>query len=143
MVRKKCGLSLDGIDLYDRKFLAVAALVTVAFAALFLENDDFFAAFVFEDGGLDRGAFDKRGAKLYGVALTDGQNGINGDGIVLVGVLITVYEEDIPLFYGELASLCFNRRFHWKKQAEKEAAAEKARYFVPGSAGWTNACTGV
>ena len=42
----------DGVDLDDRKLLAMALLLFVALALLFLEDNDFFSALVFKHGGL-------------------------------------------------------------------------------------------
>ena len=45
-------LDVDGFDLDDGELLAMALLPLVALALALLENDDLFAAFIFEDGGL-------------------------------------------------------------------------------------------
>lgn len=125
-------LALNGIDFDDRKLLTVTSFVAVALASFLFEDDDFFATLVFEDGGRDGSSFNVRSPDFHIFAFTDCQDRVNGDGIVLIGFREPIDEENVSLLNGVLAALCFDRRFHWKKQATKEALGENASYFLEG-----------
>src|SRR5476651_2106670 len=112
-------LECDGLDLDDRKFLAVALLALVAFPLLLLEYDHFIPALVLEDLGRNGGSRERRLADLEICALAGGQHIIDLDRGSGLGVRKAVHDEDIALGYGELLSLCLDSGFHEIKPLTK------------------------
>jgi len=124
-------LSVDGFDLDDRELLPVAALVAVAFTAFLFENDDLFAALVFEDGGLDRRSFDCRRANAERITFADCKHIRDGYGVTGRSILVTVDEEHIALLDRKLPPLGLDRRFHFGKNVEKMFLPRPKQAFFP------------
>lgn len=105
-------LSVDGFDLDDGKLLTMATLALRAFALSHLEDDDFLAALVFQDLGLDRGACEERSTDLEIFTLASGKDFVDFDRGSGFRLGIAVHDEDIALADRELLPLGFNSGFH-------------------------------
>lgn len=105
-------LGADGFDLNDRKLLTVSPLLVIAFALLFLKNDDLYAAFIFQYFGGNFGTLKLRVSKLEVSAFTSGQNVRNLNSSTGFRVWIPIDSQDVALAYGELLALGFDGRFH-------------------------------
>jgi len=105
----------------------VALLALVALALVLLENDDFLAAFVFEDGGGDGRACERRGADLERVALSGGQHIRDRDGVTLFRVRETIHGQDVALGDDELLALGFDGGFHKMKPRNKRVLNEASK----------------
>src|SRR3954471_2943851 len=105
-------LSVNRIDLDDRKLLAMAAFTLHALALLLLENDDLIAALVLQNRGRNRRARKGRLADLERFTFARGKNVLNLDGGTLFGAGIAVHGKNVALRHSELLALGFDGRFH-------------------------------
>lgn len=90
----------------------MSARALVFLAAFFLEDNDLFVTFVFENGNVHAGTVHVGAAEFGVCALADTKHLADGECVAILSVLVTVDFEDVALTYGELASLGFNNRFH-------------------------------
>ena len=111
LLEKGC-LGGNGLDLDDRKLLAVTPLALVALALLLLEDDDLVTALVLEDLGRNLGALEDRSANLECGALTGGENVGDLDGATRFRVGVAVDDQNVALGDSELLALGFDGRFH-------------------------------
>lgn len=128
-------LNCDGFDLDDRELLAVALLALVALPLVFLEHDDLSAAFVFEDGGGDGSACERRSADPERVAFAGGQHILDRDRVALFRIREAVNGQDVAFGDNILLALGFDRGFHkinrglsgfWRRQARRYLLENRA-----------------
>lgn len=119
VVEERGELAVDGFDLDDGEFLAVALLAAVALTALALDDGDFLAALVFEDFGDYVGTVHIGGTETGLRAFADHQYIVDGDHVARVGVLETVDEQNVAFLNCELTPLCFDGRFHRKRYEKR------------------------
>lgn len=138
-------LSGDGFDLDDRELLAVALLALVALPLVFLEHDDFSAAFVFEDGGGDGSTCECRSADPERVAFAGGQYILDRDRVALFRIREAVNGQDVAFSDDILLALGFDRGFHkinrglsgfWRRQARRYLLENRVRVFACGGGTW-------
>ena len=89
----------------------MAAFTFHALALLFLEHDDFIAAFVFENFGGDGGTSDARGAHFVTFAFASGEHVSNFYSRAFFCAGIAVDDKDVALGNSELLSLGFDGGF--------------------------------
>lgn len=114
----------------------MALLALVALTLVLLKNDDFLAAFVFEDFSGDGRACERRGADLERVAFAGGQHIGDRDGVTLFRVREAIHGQDVALGDDELLALGFDSGFHKMKPRNKrvlnDASKEIFRLFRRG-----------
>ena len=121
----------DRLDFNDREFLAMAAFTLHALALLFLENDDLFGALVFEDLGLNRGAYEEGGTDLKIFAFASGEDFIDFNRGTGFRLGIAIDDEDVALANRELLPLCFDSGFHKFKGRNKGSGQRVSKnYFI-------------
>ena len=109
----------------------MALLALHALALLFLEDDDFFAALVFEDLGSDGCPLDKGRANTEGFAFANRQHVVDLDRVTGFCLGITVYDQDIAFAHCELLSLRFDDGFHVKiKGRNKKPGANRSKVYL-------------
>src|SRR3954452_22021974 len=90
-------LSVNRIDLDDRKLLAMAAFALHALALFLLEHDDLVTAFVLENRDRNRGARERPRAALEGFPCARREHVLNLDGRALFGARIAVHSKNVAL----------------------------------------------
>ena len=92
--------------------MAVAALLLVTFAFLFLEDDDLVAAFILKDLSRNNGSGEGGTADFVVSAFTGGEDFFDLDDLSGLGVRVTVDEKDVALGDSELLALGLDGGFH-------------------------------
>jgi len=111
-------LRFDGLDFDNREFLAMSARAAIAFAAFHFENNDFFAAFVFENFCRDARAWNRRRADFGRVAFASEDDVVNRDRVARFGFWIAVDKKNVAFLDSELSSLRDDCRFHCCRKNE-------------------------
>jgi len=109
---EKISLSVDRLNFDHRKLLAVTLLAFHTLALLLLENDDFIAAFIFEDGRGDASAIEDRRADLERFTFARRENLVDLNSRTGFRIWIAVDDQNVAFGNGELLALCSDGRFH-------------------------------